>query len=55
MTKRGEEVKTACAEVREELNRKVAGALGRSRLGVWRRVWMQSQVCLGEIAEASPQ
>jgi DNA-binding MarR family transcriptional regulator len=28
MTKRGEAVKTACVEVREELNRKVAKALG---------------------------
>ncbi|MGA9355332.1 MAG: MarR family winged helix-turn-helix transcriptional regulator, partial [Terriglobales bacterium] len=28
MTKRGEAVKTACVEVREELNRKLAGALG---------------------------
>ena len=28
MTGRGEAVKTACVEVREELNRKVAGALG---------------------------
>jgi len=28
MTKRGEAVKTACVEVREELNRKVAVALG---------------------------
>jgi hypothetical protein len=29
MTKRGEAVKTACVEVREELNRKVAGTLGK--------------------------
>ena len=28
MTDRGEAVKTACVEVREELNRKVAGVLG---------------------------
>jgi len=28
MTKRGEAVKTACVEVRDELNRKVAAALG---------------------------
>ncbi|NPD65694.1 winged helix DNA-binding protein [Lichenicola cladoniae] len=31
MTERGEAVKTACVEVREELNRKVAGALGMSQ------------------------
>lgn len=28
MTKRGEAVKNVCVEVREELNRKVAGVLG---------------------------
>jgi hypothetical protein len=28
MTERGEAVKTACVEVREELNRKLAGVLG---------------------------
>jgi DNA-binding MarR family transcriptional regulator len=33
MTKRGEAVKTACVEVREELNRKLAGALGMDEAG----------------------
>ncbi len=33
MTKRGEAVKTACVEVREELNRKLAGALGTKEAG----------------------
>ena len=33
LTKRGEAVKTACVEVREELNRKLAGALGTKEAG----------------------
>jgi DNA-binding MarR family transcriptional regulator len=33
MTERGEAVKTACVEVREELIRKVAGALGEKEAG----------------------
>jgi DNA-binding MarR family transcriptional regulator len=33
MTERGEAVKTACVEVREELNRQLAGALGMSQAG----------------------
>src|SRR6202453_2283562 len=33
MTERGEAVKTACVEVREELNRKVAGVLGMNDAG----------------------
>jgi DNA-binding MarR family transcriptional regulator len=33
MTRRGEAVKNACVEVREELNRKVAAALGTNEAG----------------------
>ena len=55
MTKRGEEVKTACAEVREELNRKVAGALGKKQAGRLEASPDAAAGLFGEIAEASPQ
>lgn len=54
MTKRGEEVKTACVEVREEL-RKVAGALGEKEAGRLQASLDAAAGQFGEIAEASPQ
>jgi hypothetical protein len=47
MTERGEAVKIACVEVREELNRKVARNLGMDEARCWRPTWMPPQVCLG--------
>ena len=55
MTKRGEAVKTACVEVREELNRKVARALGMKEAGRLEANLDAAAGLFGEIAGAIPQ
>ena len=50
MTERGEAVKTACVEVREELNRKVAKALGRDAAGQLEANLDAAATLFGEIA-----
>lgn len=52
MTERGEAVKTACVEVREELNRKVAGALGMNDAGRLAANLEAAAGLFGEIAVA---
>jgi DNA-binding MarR family transcriptional regulator len=55
MTERGEAVKTACVEVREELNRKLAGALGMNEAGRLEENLDAAAGLFGKIAGASPQ
>jgi DNA-binding MarR family transcriptional regulator len=55
MTKRGEAVKTACVEVREELNRQVAGALGKKEAARLEASLDAAAGLFGEISEASPR
>ncbi len=50
MTERGEAVKTACVEVREELNRKVAKALGMDAAGQLEANLDAAAALFGEIA-----
>ena len=55
MTERGEAVKIACVEVREELNRKVARSLGMDEAALL-EANMDAAACLfGEIAGTGPQ
>jgi DNA-binding MarR family transcriptional regulator len=55
MTERGEAVKTACVEVREELNRKLAGALGMNEARRLEANLDAAAGLFGEIAGVSPQ
>ena len=55
MTERGEAVKTACVEVREELNRKVAGVLGMNDAGRLAADLEAAAGLFGEITGASPR
>jgi DNA-binding MarR family transcriptional regulator len=55
MTERGEAVKTACVEVREELNRKLAGTLGMNEAGRLEDNLDAAADLFGKIAGASPQ
>jgi hypothetical protein len=50
MTERGEAVKTACVEVREELNRKVAKVLGMDAAGQLEANLDAAAALFGEIA-----
>lgn len=54
MTERGEAVKTACVEVREELNRQVAAALGVKEAGRLETDLETAAGLFGEIAGADP-
>jgi DNA-binding MarR family transcriptional regulator len=53
MTERGEAVKAACVEVREELNRKVAGALGTDEAGLLEKNLDATAALFGKIAGSS--
>ena len=53
MTERGKAVKTACVEVREELNRMLAGALGMNEAGRLEENLDAAVGLFGKIAEAS--
>src|SRR5277367_4196349 len=55
MTERGEAVKRACVEVREELNRKLAVALGVMEAGRLEEKLDAAAGLFGKIAEASPR
>jgi DNA-binding MarR family transcriptional regulator len=55
MSKRGEAVKTACVEVREELNRKLAGALGMNEAARLEENLDAAAGLFGKIAELSPR
>ena len=55
MTERGEAVKTACVEVRVELNRKVAKALGKNEAAQLEASLNAAAALFGEIAGTSPQ
>ena len=55
MTKRGAAVKTACVEVREELNRQVAEALGMKEAARLEASLDAAANLFGEIAGTSPQ
>lgn len=55
MTERGEAVKTACVEVREELNRKVAKALGVNEAARLEASLDAAAALFGEIAGTSQQ
>jgi DNA-binding MarR family transcriptional regulator len=55
MTERGEAVKTACVEVREELNRTVARALGMNEARRLEANLDAAADLFGETAGASPQ
>src|ERR1700678_3129180 len=55
MTERGEAVKTACVEVREELNRKLAGALGMNEARRLEANLDATAGLFGEIAGMDPQ
>lgn len=54
MTKRGEAVKTACVEVREELNRKVAKVLGSKEAEQLEANLDAAATLFGKIAEQNP-
>ena len=55
MTERGEAVKAACVEVREELNRKMAGALGIDEAGRLEANLDAAAALFGKIAGTSPK
>jgi hypothetical protein len=55
MTPRGEAVKTACVEVRDELNRKVAGILGKKDADRLETPLDAAVTLFGKIAELPPQ
>jgi DNA-binding MarR family transcriptional regulator len=55
MTQRGEAVKTACVEVREELNRKVAKVLGANEAGLLESSLDAAAGLFGEIAGTNQQ
>jgi DNA-binding MarR family transcriptional regulator len=55
MTPRGEAVKTACVEVRDELNRKVAGILGKKDADRLETHLDAAATLFGEVAELPPQ
>ena len=55
MTERGDAVKTACVEVREELNQKVAGALGMSEAERLAENLAAATGLFGEISGSNPR
>jgi DNA-binding MarR family transcriptional regulator len=54
MTKRGEAVKAACVEVREELNRKVANALGAKEAALLEANLDAAAAIFGKVAGMTP-
>ena len=54
MTERGEAVKKACVEVRDELNRKLAAALGTSEAGQLEENLEAAAALFGDIAGTRP-